>query len=332
MDLTLIWALIIALGVIMYIVLDGFDLGVGILFPFAPTEDDRDIMMASIAPVWDGNETWLVLGGAALFGAFPLAYSLLLPALYVPLTLFLIGLIFRGVAFEFRAKAQTSKQAWNLSFAGGSALATFAQGVVLGSFIQGFPVVDGRPVIEPFGWLTPFSLATGAALMAGYALLGATWLLLKTKGDLQGWCYRAALPLTVAVLAAIVAVSLWTPFAQPDIAARWFAMPQFLVLLPIPAVTAGVGLALILAIRYRREALAFPCAVGLFLLSYAGLAVSLWPYAVPRSITIWQAAAPPESQLFLLVGVLMFLPLVAGYTLYSYYTFRGKVRPEDGYH
>ena len=244
MDLTLIWALVIALGVIMYIVLDGFDLGVGILFPFAPTEDDRDIMMASIAPVWDGNETWLVLGGAALFGAFPLAYSLLLPALYVPLTLFLIGLIFRGVAFEFRAKAQTSKQAWNLSFAGGSALATFAQGVVLGSFIQGFPVADGRPVIEPFGWLTPFSLATGAALMAGYALLGATWLLLKTKGDLQGWCYRAALPLTVAVLAAIVAVSLWTPFAQPDIAARWFAMPQFLVLLPIPAVTAGVGLAL----------------------------------------------------------------------------------------
>jgi cytochrome d ubiquinol oxidase subunit II len=332
MDLVLIWTAIIAFGVAMYIIMDGFDLGVGILFPFARREEWRDVMMDSIAPVWDGNETWLVLGGAGLFGAFPLAYATVLPALYVPLILFLVALVFRGIAFEFRHRADTSRWAWNLSFAAGSALAAFAQGLVLGSFVHGLPIENGRFVGHALSFLTPFSVFTGIALVVGYGLLGATWLIGKTEGELQDWAYGKAGVLGIGLLVAIVAVSLWTPLTQPAIAARWFALPNLLLLAPIPILTALCGLGLMLALKNRREKPPFVLAIGLFLLAYLGLAVSLWPYMVPRAITIWDAAAPPKTQGFLLVGALLFVPLILTYTVIVYRVFRGKVRHGEGYH
>ncbi len=332
MDLPLIWTAVIAFGVAMYIIMDGFDLGVGILFPFARDEAWRDVMMDSIAPVWDGNETWLVLGGAGLFGAFPLAYATVLPALYVPLILFLVALVFRGIAFEFRHRADTSRGLWNLSFAAGSTLAAFAQGLVLGSFVQGLPIENGRFVGDVLSFLTPFSVFTGAALVVGYGLLGATWLIRKTEGDLQARAFAWARGLALGLLAAIVAVSLWTPLTQEAIAARWFGMPGLLLLSPIPVLTAFCGLFLLLSLKARRENMPFLFAIGLFLLSYLGLAVSLWPYIVPRALTIWDAAAPPTTQLFLLVGVVLFIPLILIYTVIVYRVFRGKVRHGEGYH
>ncbi|MEN3975211.1 cytochrome d ubiquinol oxidase subunit II [Emcibacter sp. SYSU 3D8] len=332
MDVTLIWTAVIAFGVAMYIIMDGFDLGVGILFPFTRREEWRDVMMDSIAPVWDGNETWLVLGGAGLFGAFPLAYATVLPALYVPLILFLVALVFRGIAFEFRHGSNTSKWAWNLSFAAGSTIAAFAQGLVLGSFVQGLPIENGVFVGNALSWLTPFSIFTGVALVIGYGLLGSTWLIGKTEGDLQDWMFKAAKGLTIGLLAAIIVVSLWTPLLQPEIAARWFSMPNLLLLAPIPILTAAVALLLLLALKNRREGAPFFLSISLFLLSYLGLAVSLWPYIVPRAFTIWEAAAPPETQIFLLVGALLFVPLVLTYTIIVYRVFRGKVRHGEGYH
>jgi cytochrome d ubiquinol oxidase subunit II len=332
MDVTLIWTGIIAFGVAMYIIMDGFDLGVGILFPFARREDWRDVMMDSIAPVWDGNETWLVLGGAGLFGAFPLAYATMLPALYLPLILFLVALVFRGIAFEFRHRSNTSKWAWNLSFGAGSTLAAFAQGLVLGSFVQGLPVENGQFVGDALSWLTPFSVFTGVALVIGYALLGATWLIRKTEGDLQDWSFKAANGLAIGLLAAITTVSLWTPLMQPQIAGRWFSMPNLLLLAPIPIVTAITAMLLLLALKTRREGAPFFLSIALYLLSYLGLAVSLWPYMVPRAITIWEAAAPLKTQMFLLLGALLFVPLVLIYTVIVYRVFRGKVRHGEGYH
>ncbi len=332
LDLTAIWAVVIVLGVIMYVILDGFDLGIGILFPFAPAPEDRGTMISSVAPVWDGNETWLVLGGAALFGAFPLAFGILLPALYLPLMAFLVALVFRGVAFEFRHRAYRSQAVWNTSFFVGSTLAAFAQGVVLGAFVQGFAVADGRFAGGLFDWLTPFSIFTGFALVAGYALLGATWLILKTEGPLQEWCFAAARRLTVAVALFIVVVSAWTPFLAEDIVERWFGWPGIVVLWPIPLITAAMVAALWRAVSAGRERAPFPLAIGLFVLSFVGLGVSLWPFIVPRAVTIHDAAASPGSQGFLLIGVLILLPLILGYTAYTYRVFRGKVRPDEGYH
>lgn len=290
------------------------------------------MMMASIAPVWDGNETWLVLGGAGLFGAFPIVYATVLPALYIPLMLFLFALVFRGVAFEFRARAETSVRVWNISFAAGSTLAAFAQGLVLGSFVEGLPIVNGHYAGGPFGWLSPFSLFTGLALVIGYGLLGSTWVIRKTEGDVQDWAFRMAKRLGIGLLLSIIVVSLWTPFAEQAIRDRWFSFPNLFFLAPIPLLTAALGLALLLSLKNRRERPPFVLSIGLFLLAYLGLAVSLWPYIVPRAITIWEAAAPPDTQIFLLVGVLMFLPLVLGYTIYTYRVFRGKVKPGDSYH
>lgn len=327
-----IWTIVIAVGVAMYVLLDGFDLGVGIMFPFAREESWRDVMMASIAPVWDGNETWLILGGAALFGAFPMVYATVLPALYVPLMLLLVALVFRGIAFEFRHRSETSTWVWNLSFAAGSTLAAFSQGLVLGSFVQGFPVVDGRFVGDAMSFLTPFSVFTGFALIIGYALLGATWLIRKSEGDVQAWAFEGAKGLAIGLLAIIVVVSLWTPFIEPEIASRWFSFPELVFMSPIPIATAVVGLLLLLALKHRQEYRPFVYSIGLFMLSYLGLAFSMWPYIVPRDITIWEAAAPEKTQVFLLVGVAIFLPLIIGYTIYIYRVFRGKVKLGDGYH
>jgi len=333
MDLTLIWAGIAAFAVFMYVFLDGFDLGVGILFPFAPGGGhDRDVMMNSVAPIWDGNETWLILGGAGLFAGFPLAYAVLLPALYLPILIMLIALIFRGVAFEFRFKAQTSRYLWTVSFSFGSVLATFAQGLILGAFIEGFEVT-GRDFTGGFwDWFSLFGVMVGVAMIAGYALLGVTWLIWKTEGALQDWCYRLAPKILAAVVLFIAIVSIWTPLLHEQVRERWFTWPNLLYLSPVPLVTALVVAALYLSIRRRREVSPFVLSITLFLLSYIGLAISLWPYVIPPDITIWEAASPPEAQIFLLVGLVFLVPTLLAYTAFTYWVFRGKVKHGVGYH
>lgn len=332
LDLPLIWGGLIAFGVFMYVFMDGFDLGIGILFQSVPTEQDRDVMMNAVAPVWDGNETWMVLGGAGLLAAFPLAYSVVLSALYLPLIVMLIALIFRGVAFEFRSKSRDHKFFWDQAFNSGSFVATFAQGVVLGAFIQGFPVAERQFVGTAFDWLTPFAIFCGVALTAGYALLGATWLILKTSGALQDWARRTALWLLLAVAVCVGMVSFWTPFLHTGIADRWFSWPNIAWLAPVPLLTAAVIYGLARAIRSGRELAPFLLTILLFLLNFGGLGISLWPHVVPPEITLWQAASPPETQAFALIGMVVLVPVILAYTVYTYYVFRGKARWEDGYH
>ncbi|WP_110599419.1 cytochrome d ubiquinol oxidase subunit II [Salinicola lusitanus] len=329
-DLSLIWAFIIAFGVIMYVLMDGFDLGLGILFPFAPDEDARDVMMNSVAPVWDGNETWLVLGGAGLIAAFPLVYTILLPALYLGVFLMLAGLIFRGVAFEFRFKSKRTRGWWNAAFAGGSFVAAFAQGCVVGAYIQGFETANRVYTGGAFDWLTPFSVLTGIGLVVGYTLLGATWLVLKSEGHVREWA-RGLIPgLLIGVLAIFVIVSLWTPWIDPGVFDRWFDHLQVIWLLPFAALLCAAGI--YLATRRRREGLAFLLTLGLFIFTYLGLLVSRWPYVIPPDYTLWDAASAPESQFFILIGVLFVVPIVLTYTAWSYWVFRGKVRVGEGYH
>ncbi|NBC33841.1 MAG: cytochrome d ubiquinol oxidase subunit II [Alphaproteobacteria bacterium] len=333
--LPLIWSALIAFAVAMYVIMDGFDLGVGILFDAPQEEAWRDKMMLSVAPIWDGNETWLVLGGGGLLAVFPLAYALLLPALYLPLIVMLIALVFRGVAFEFRFKAVKHKGVWNRSFHYGSLVATFAQGMVLGAFVQGF-AVEGRSFAGGmFDWLTPFSILTGACLVAGYGLLGACWLVMKTEGALEAWARHWAQRFLVAVIVGMAAVSLWVPFLSPEIADRWFSFPNIVMLLPVPALTAVVALALFRTLRTGRTGTPFALTIVLFLLGYLGLAISLFPYLVPPDVTIWEAAAHSSSQMFALVGFIVVIPIILGYTAYTYWVFRGKVAEdlaEEGYH
>jgi cytochrome d ubiquinol oxidase subunit II len=329
--LTLTWAGIVGFAVFMYVLMDGFDLGLGILFPHAPSDHDRDVMMNSVAPIWDFNETWLILGAAGLFAAFPIAYAVLLPALYLPSLLMLIALIFRGVAFEFRFKARSGRYLWDRSFHFGSLFATFAQGIVLGAFVQGVRM-EGRDFAGGMlDWLTPFSLMCGMALVAGYALLGATWLIWRSDPPLQLWARRMARRLLLAVIVFVGLVSLWTPLINEAIAARWFGWPNLLYLSPVPLVTAGLALWLWRACE-DREVLPFLLAMGLFLLSYLGLAISLWPKLIPPDVSIWQAASPPETQVFLLVGMAFLIPTILVYTAYCYWVFRGKVAADSGYH
>ncbi len=332
-DLPLLWAVVIIFGLMMYVVMDGFDLGIGILFPFVRGERDRDVMMNTVAPVWDGNETWLVLGGAALFGAFPLAYAVVLEALYLPLILMLMGLIFRGVAFEFRFKAKADKRhLWDKAFIWGSLVATFFQGVALGAFIEGFKVVDRRYAGGTLDWLTPFALFSGLGLIVAYALLGCTWLIMKTEGKLQEQMHNLARPLALVLLAVIGIVSLWTPLAYPDIAHRWFSMPNLLWFMPVPLLVLVTFYGLLKAVARNAHYTPFLLTLVLIFLGYSGLGISLWPNIIPPSISIWDAAAPPQSQGFMLVGTLFILPFILGYTYWSYYVFRGKVTHEDGYH
>ncbi|MFJ4375890.1 cytochrome d ubiquinol oxidase subunit II [Pseudomonas japonica] len=332
-DLALIWAVIIIFGVMMYVVMDGFDLGIGILFPFVKGEQDRDVMMNTVAPVWDGNETWLVLGGAGLFGAFPLAYSVVLSALYLPLMLMLVGLIFRGVAFEFRFKAKADKRhLWDKAFIWGSLTATFFQGVALGAFIEGFKVVDRQYAGGTLDWLTPFSIFSGLGLIVAYALLGCTWLIMKTEGKLQEQMHNLGRPLALVLLLVIGIVSLWTPLAYPKIAERWFTMPNLLWFMPVPLLVLVTFYGLLQAVKRNAHYTPFLLTLVLIFLGYSGLGISLWPNIIPPSISIWDAAAPPQSQGFMLVGTLFILPFILGYTFWSYYVFRGKVTHEHGYH
>lgn len=330
LDLVPLWAGILALAVFMYVLLDGFDLGVGMLFALRGDAGDRDLMVSTVAPVWDFNETWLILGGGGLMAVFPLAFAILMPALYFPILVMLLGLLFRGVAFEFREVEGARRGLWDRGFFWGSLAATFAQGVVLGNFIVGFPVAGRDFAGGAWDFLSPFPLLVGLGLVFGYALQGATWLVLKTEGELQQWSRLMAYRCIWGVLAFIVLISIWTPLTEPRIAARWFSMPNFLWFSPVPVLTAALALLLLHSLRRRSELLPFLCSFGLFFLAFSGLVISLWPYIVPPSITLWDAAAAPKSQAFLMVGTMFLLPVILGYVAWSYWVFRGKVR--GGYH
>ncbi len=339
LDLPMIWAGLLALAVFMYVLLDGFDLGVGILFPFAARDQDRDDMMNSVAPVWDGNETWLILGGGGLFAAFPKAYAAFMPAVYMPIGFMLTALIFRGVAFEFRFKASGSaRRVWDQAFHWGSVVATFSQGLILGALVQGISLEDGRFSGGMFDWLTPFSFVTGCALVWGYALLGSTWLIIKTVGELLAWSRTTALVSAVVVLLMIAVVSFWMPAIDVLAAERWglryphIDWSRLLPLTPIPLLVGVAFWQLVRSVRRGHTYMPYLFSVALFLLGYVGLLVGIFPYIVPYGLTIHEAAAAPNSQALLLVGALVMLPLILIYTAYVYWVFRGKVSADASYH
>ncbi|MGH8713593.1 MAG: cytochrome d ubiquinol oxidase subunit II [Casimicrobiaceae bacterium] len=331
LDLVPLWAGILALAVFMYVLLDGFDLGIGILSPLAADDASRDLMIDSVAPIWDGNETWLVMGGIALLSAFPMAFAIIIPAVYFPILFMLIGLIFRGVAFEFRHMS-AHRLFWDWSFHLGSLVATFAQGVVLGTYVQGIPIEGRHFSGGSFDWATPFALLTGLGLIVGYGLIGACWLVMKTEGELQRWARRKAIFLTFGVAAFIAMVSVWTPFIQPQIMQRWFGWPNLLLLSPVPVITLALFAWLLRALKSGREAAPFLLALGLFAMGYLGLGISILPMIVPYSVSLWAAASSPKSQAFLMIGTLFLLPIIIMYTGWSYWVFRGKVNAGEGYH
>jgi cytochrome d ubiquinol oxidase subunit II len=330
--LPVIWAAILAVAVGLYVILDGFDLGIGILFPTARDESTRDQMMNAVAPFWDGNETWLVLGGGGLWVAFPRAYAVVMPALYLPVIVMLLALVFRGVAFEFRFVSKPHHGLWDFAFGGGSIVAAFAQGCVLGGLLQGINVANGEFAGGPFDWATPFTILCGLGLVAGYALLGAGFLMMRTEGPAAALARKRAPLCLAAVTIAAIAVSLWTPFAVPRIAARWLVLPNMLFLWPLPALTAFFIWRIWRSIEEGGQVEPFFATVGVFILCFLGLAVSNFPYLVPPSLTIWETAAAPASQVFLLIGVVFLLPMILAYTVFVYWTFRGKLVEGEGYH
>lgn len=331
MDITVIWALIIVAATFIYVVLDGFDLGIGILFPTFRVGHDRDTAMNSIAPLWDGNETWLVMGGGGLLAAFPLAYSLILSSLYAPIIAMLLALVFRGVAFEFRWRDPAHRQYWDFAFAGGSLVATLMQGIVLGALLQGVQV-EGRTYAGGWwDWLTPFSLLTGLCLVIAYALLGATWLVMKCEGDLQRHARALAWWLGGATLLSIGIVSLATLYLNADYFAKWLTYPNILWVAPVPILVGLASLAFSRSLRAGHERAPFLLTLFVFLLCFVGLGISIYPYVIPGEVTIWEAATERSAQVFMLVGTALVLPVILGYTAWSYWVFRGKVNA-DGYH
>lgn len=327
------WYFVIGFGVLMYVLLDGFVLGLGILAPFAEDSDQLDNMMNTAAPIWDGNETWLVLGGTALFAAFPKAYAILLSALYLPVLMMLIALIFRGVAFEFRFKARRAKPFWGGAFALGSMVAAFAQGLILGALVEGMPLEEGKYLGGAFDWFSPFSMLTGVAVVFGYALLGAGWLILKTEGPLQKVARTLTRPLVLVVVAFMGLVSTWLPFLDSEVMARWFEGGNFWWLAPVPLLALFNAVLLWrAAMREGRDASPFLLTLSFFVLGFVGLVIGIWPNIIPPSLDIWEAASPPSTQVFTLVGLLVLLPIILGYTAWSYSVFRGKVRADAGYH
>ncbi|KTD35442.1 cytochrome D ubiquinol oxidase subunit II, cyanide insensitive [Legionella moravica] len=328
--LPLIFAVLLGFIIIMYVILDGFDLGVGILFPFTSNEKERDVMMNSIAPVWDGNETWLVFGGAMLYGAFPKIYGLLLPILYMPIMLMLIGLVFRGVSFEFRFKAKKSKAIWNWAFSISSVAVAFFQGVILGAFVQGFSIDESSMTINNPDWLTPFSLCTGIALVCGYALLGATWMIIKSSGRVQRKMIHQSRGLLVLVSLFLVFVSIWTPLHSNEIFHRWYSIPNVFLLSPLPLLALFSVYQIWQNLNGGNEYKPFLYSIVLFLCSYIGIGISVYPYLIPHQVTLWEAAAPDSTLVFILVGVVIMLPILLAYTLYAYYLFRGK--SAENYH
>jgi cytochrome d ubiquinol oxidase subunit II len=330
--LPVILALLLGFAVVMYVVLDGFDLGIGMLFPFYREEAERDLIMNSVAPFWDGNETWLVLGGVTLWAAFPHAFAVIMPAMYVPVLVLLLALIFRGVAFEFRWVAKPHHRAWDWSFAAGSILAAFAQGIILGGILEEIPVANGQFAGRALTWLTPFSLMCGLAVVSGYALLGATWLMMKTTGEVEQRARRLGPLLLLVLLGFIALVSVWTPLRFERIAQRWFSLPNILFMVQIPVATALFSWLCWWGMRRGGGLLPFTSAIAIFLLAFMGLVISNVPYLVPPTMTIWQAAAYPDSQLFYLVGASILLPMILAYTVLVFWLFRGKLEPGQGYH
>ena len=334
LDLVPLWAAILALAVFMYVLLDGFDLGVGMLFALRRDAADRDLMVASVAPIWDFNETWLVLGAGGMLAVFPLAFAVVMPALYFPILVMLLGLLFRGVAFEFREVEGARRSIWDRGFFWGSLIATYAQGVVLGNFVTGFPVQGRQFSGTSWDWISAFPLLAGVGLVFGYALQGATWLVMKTEGDLQAWARKMARRCLWGVLAFIALISLWTPLTEPRIAERWFAWPNIAYFSPVPVLTVALAWLLLRSLRRGGEVLPFVCSMGLFFLAFTGLVISLWPYVAPPSITLWDAAAAPKSQAFMMIGTMFLLPVILMYVFWSYWVFRGKVKAHGahGYH
>jgi cytochrome d ubiquinol oxidase subunit II len=332
MDYALIWAILISVAVFAYVALDGFDLGVAMLFPWFKKEEERDIMMNTVAPVWDGNETWLVLGGGGLLAVFPLAYAVLMPALYMPVIAMLLGLIFRGVAFEYRFKTKRGKKLWDWSFIVGSFVAAMSQGIMLGAMLQGVKVVDRAYAGGWFDWLTWFTVFCGFAVVVGYLLLGATWLVMKTEGALQERAYPLAYKAGVGLFACIVFVSLFLPWQDAYIYERWFSFPTSIGLWVLPVLLVVLTIGLLNSLTKKQQGRPYLWSLGLFLIAYSGFAVSIFPYLVPREITLWEAAAPDNSLVFLLVGAAVLLPIIFAYTGYTYWVFRGKVRADSGYH
>ena len=330
-DLSTIWAFVIAFAVFAYVVMDGFDLGVGLLFPSLRAGEERNSAMNSIAPVWDGNETWLVLGGGGLFAAFPLAYAIILPALYAPIIAMLLGLVFRGVAFEFRWRDPRHRAFWDVAFAGGSLMAAAAQGIALGALLQGITVAGRGYGGGWWDWLTPFSMLTGISLVLGYALLGATWLVMRTEGTTREHGRRMAFRFGIATIVCIAAVSAATPLLDASFANRWFAWPHVLLTAQVPLLVVVGGVLFFRTLARGAERAPFLLALGLFGLSYVGLGISLYPDIVPGRVTIWEAASPRSSQIFMLVGASVLIPVILAYTAYAYWVFRGKVGA-DGYH
>ncbi len=330
-DLATVWAFILAFAIFAYVVMDGFDLGIGILFTTLQVGDERDQAMNSIAPVWDGNETWLVLGGGGLMAAFPLAYAVILPATYPLVIAMLLGLIFRGVAFEFRWRDPRHRPFWDIAFSVGSIAATLAQGILLGAVLQGIKVANRAYAGGSFDWLSPFSLLTGGALLAGYSLLGSAWLVGKARGTLQEHARKMAFCLGIVTLLAMAAVSAATPFLAIDYWRRWFEMPNVLFTAQVPLATMLFGGVFFWSLKRGRERLPFLVTLVLFALGFLGLGISMYPYIVPRALTIWDTAAPEGSQIFMLVGTVFILPLIITYTAWAYYVFRGKSATE-GYH
>ena len=331
LDLVPIWTLILGLAVFFYVLLDGFDLGVGILFGLAPDASSRNTIMNTILPIWDGNETWLILGGLGLLAAFPLAFAIIIPAVYFPILVMLLALIFRGVAFEFRLRDSKNKTFWDRAFCYGSAIATFAQGMVLGAFIHGFRVTGRQFSGTSFDFFSPFALLTGVALLFGYGLLGAGWLILKTEGEVQTAARCHARICLVGVVLAIAIVGIWMPFLSERVAARWFAWSNIPLLAPVPLATAAVAWLIWRGLANEAQLTPFVGAMGLFVLTYVGIAVSLYPMIVPHHFTLWQAAASERTQAFLLIGTLVLLPVILMYIGWSYWVFRGKVRSDFGY-
>lgn len=332
-DLALLWAIIILFGILMYVIMDGFDLGIGILFAFVTGKEDRDVMMNTVAPVWDGNETWLVLGGAGLMAAFPLAYSVILSAFMLPLIFMLLGLIFRGVAFEFRFKAHDERRHWwDKAFIFGSVIATFFQGVTLGAYIHGLSVVDRSYAGGPLDWITPFSIFTGLGLLSAYALLGCTWLIFKTVGPLHARMLHLARRLVFILLGVILVISIWTPLTHSEIAQRWFSLPNLFWFAPVPLLVLLAAYYLLRSLQGDPHAAPFLLTLALIFLGYSGLGISVWPQIIPPDISIWDASGPAESQGFALVGALFIIPFILVYTAWSYYVFRGKVVTGEGYH
>ena len=328
--LPVLWFGVIGFGVLMYVLLDGFVLGLGILAPFAEDSGQLDHMMNTAAPIWDGNETWLVLGGAGLLAAFPPAYALVLSTLYLPVLMMLIALIFRGVAFEFRFKATRGKPFWGGAFALGSIVAAFSQGLILGALVEGLPRGD---FAGAFAWFSPFSMLTGVALVFGYALLGATWLVFKTEGGLQKVARTLTRPLVLVVVAMMGLVSTWLPYLDSRIMARWFEDGHFWWLAPVPLLALANAFALWRVVMAEgRDARPFVLTLTFFALGFAGLVLGMWPNIVPPDMSIWDAASATSSQVFLGVGILFLLPAILGYTWWSYSVFRGKVEADAGYH